>query len=239
MMNNQRIICIIPAFNEQGKTVKVVENMPLVVDEALVVNDGSDDNTRQEIAATNKATILHNEHRQGIGFAIRRGLEYALKKNYDIIVVMAGNGKDNPKEIPRLVAPLVNENYDYVQGSRYLQGGQSGKMPLHRTIVTRVYPFLVRLLYGKKITDATNGFRAYKTSILKDKHVNLYQNWLRECLEYYLSIKVIQLKYKITEVPVSKLYPQDAKYKQYTKVRPSKLFKRLAPLFLLRLGIRK
>ncbi|NQU77295.1 glycosyltransferase family 2 protein [Candidatus Falkowbacteria bacterium] len=240
MLKNYRIITIIPSYNEQGKTVKVVEKMPLnIVDEVLVINDGSSDNTRQEIEKTGKATIIQNEKQMGIGFAIRRGLEYALKKNYDIIVVMAGNGKDNPSEIPRLVKPIVEQDYDYVQGSRYLKGGEYGKMPLHRTIVTRVYPFLVRLLYAKKITDGTNGFRAYKASILKDKRINLHQEWLRECLEYYLSIKVIQLKYKITEAPVSKLYPQGLKYKQYSKVKPSRFIKRLKPLFFLRFGIKK
>jgi len=240
MLKNHRIICIIPSFNEQGKTKKVTDNMPLdVVDETLVVNDGSSDNTCQEIQESKKATVLHNEKRMGIGFAIRRGLEYALKNNYDIIVVMAGNGKDNPKEIPRLIEPIVERNYDYVQGSRYLPGGEYGKMPFHRTIVTRVYPLLVRLLYFKKITDGTNGFRAYKASILKDKRINLYQEWLRECLEYYLSIKVIQLKYKITEAPVSKFYPQGVKYNQYSKVKPARFIKRLKPLFFLRFGIKK
>jgi len=241
MLNNKKIIAVIPAYNEGEKTAKVVEKFPNgIVDEILVVNDGSEDNTREAVKLTGRATLLHSEKRQGIGFAIRKGLDYALANNFDIIVVMAGNGKDNPEEIPKLLKPIIEENYDYVQGSRYLEGGQYGKMPFHRFIMTKAYSFFVRLFYGKKITDGTNGFRAYKTNILKDERINLYQDWLKETLEYYLSMKVLLLNYRVAEVPVTKLYPEGVRYKQYTKVKPfSGWFKRLGPLFLLRLGIRK
>ncbi len=241
MLNNKKIIAILPAYNEGERTAKVVEKFPDgIVDEILVVNDGSEDNTCQAVELTGQATVLRSEKRQGIGFAVRRGLDYALANNFDIIVVMAGNGKDNPEEIPKLLEPIVENDYDYVQGSRYLEGGQYGKMPLHRLIMTKIYSFFVRFLYGKKITDGTNGFRAYKASILKDERINLHQDWLRENLEYYLSIKVLLLNYRVTEVPVTKLYPEGAKYKQYTKVKPfSGWLKRLAPLFLLRFGIKK
>ena len=241
MLNNKKIIAILPAYNEGERTAKVVEKFPDgIVDEILVVNDGSQDETAEAVRATGRATILRNEQKQGIGFAIRQGWEYALKNNYDIIVVMAGNGKDNPEEIPKLLKPIIEDNYDYVQGSRYLKGGDYGKMPFQRLIMTKVYSFFVRLLYGKKITDGTNGFRAYKAGILNDSRINLYQEWLREPMEYYLSIKVLLLNYKVAEAPVAKLYPEGAKYKQYTKVKPfSGWLKRLMPLFLLRLGIKK
>lgn len=241
MIQNKKIIAIIPAYNEGERTAQVVEKFPAgLVDEILVVNDGSEDNTRQAIEATGRTTLLDNPTKQGIGFAIRQGLEYALKNNYDIIVVLAGNSKDNPQEIPKLIKPIVEDNYDYVQGSRYLKGGEYGQMPFQRLVMTKIYSFFVGLLYGQKITDGTNGFRAYKTSILKDKRINLEQDWLKEPLEYYLSIKVLLLKYKVTEVPVTKLYPLGASYKEYTKVKPfSGWLKRLKPLFLLRLGIKK
>jgi len=241
MYKNSKIALVIPAFNEKKKTSRILPQVPLdIVDEIVVVNDGSDDETRQAVEETGRATVLHNETRQGIGFAIRRALEYAREKNYDIIVVMAGNGKDDPRQIPRLLNPIVNEDFDYVQGSRYLKGGERGKMPMHRLLFTHMYSFAVRLLYRYELTDGTNGFRAYKASILGDPEINLYQSWLRESLEYYLSLKVLLLKYKVTEVPVTKLYPQEAAYHQYTKVKPfTGWLKRLKPLFLLRLGLKK
>ncbi|MFH1611659.1 MAG: glycosyltransferase family 2 protein [bacterium] len=241
MSYKTKIIAILPAYNEGDKTANVVAKFSDgVVDEILVVNDGSEDNTCQAIEAVGRATILHNPQRQGIGFAIRSGWEYAIKNNFDIVVVMAGNGKDNPKEIPKLLRPIIENDVDYVQGSRYLQGGEYGKMPIHRFLFTRGYSFLIRLFYGAKITDGSNGFRAYKTNILKDPKINLYQDWLKETMEYYLSMKVLLLNYKVAEAPVTKLYPQGVSYKQYTKIKPfSGWMKRLKPLFLLRLGIKK
>lgn len=241
MYKNYKIAVVIPAYNERNKTAEVVKKIPFdLIDEVVVVNDGSQDDTKKAVEATGRATILHSKTRQGIGFAIRKGLRYAQNKNYQVVVVMAGNGKDNPDEIKKLIEPIINDGVDYVQGSRYLKGGEHGKMPYHRLLFTKLYTWAIRILYGQKVTDGTNGFRAYKLNILDDPGINLNQEWLREPLEYYLSIKVLLLDYKVREVPVTKLYPQKVIYSQYTKVTPFiGWFKRLKPLFLLRLGLKK
>jgi dolichol-phosphate mannosyltransferase len=231
---SEKVVVIIPAFNEQGKTVKVVEAIPRdVVDEVVVINDGSTDLTPQEVARAG-ARVLHHEKRMGIGAAIRTGIKFAIENHFTVIVVMAGNGKDDPKQIPLLIDPIINANYDYIQGSRYLKGGYYGKMPLHRLLFTKIYSFSVRIFTGFNLTDGTNGFRAYRTAIFRDKRINLWQNWLDESLEYYLSIKVIQLGLHIKEVPVTKTYPPNLPYSQYTKVKPFiGWWQRLKPLFYL------
>lgn len=236
----QKIIAVIPAFNESGKTVSVVERIPKdIIREILVIDDGSTDETPREVKAAG-ATVISHENRKGIGVAIRTGLEYALKNNYDVVVVMAGNGKDNPAEIAKLIKPLIDNECDFVQGSRYIAGGEKGKMPLHRLLFTQWYSCAVRLATGRRITDATNGFRAYKTGIVSDTRINLYQGWLTEPLEYYLLLKVLKLGFRFKEVPVSKIYPQNAAYGQYTKVRPFVgWWLRLKPLVYLTLGIKK
>lgn len=235
-----KIAALIPVFNEENKINRVVSNVPKeLVDEIVVIDDGSTDGTTKRLREGN-ITVLSHCTRLGIGAAIRTGLDYAQKNNFDVIVVMAGNDKDNPAQIDRLLYPIINEGYDYVQGSRYLPGGEYGEMPLHRKLFTRLYSYAVKALTGYNITDGTNGFRAYKAEILEDKRINLSQSWLDEALEYYLSIKVILLNYKIKEVPVTKLYPQTKSYQAYTKVKPfSGWWKRLRPLFYLTLGIKK
>jgi len=67
-------------------------------------------------------TIIENPVRKGIGHAIRQGYSYALANGYELLVVMAGNGKDDPREIPRLTTPILKQGFDYVQGSRYVRG---------------------------------------------------------------------------------------------------------------------
>lgn len=235
-----KIIVIIPAFNETHKIKRVVEKIPKdKVTEILVIDDGSTDGSCNDLPSLG-ASIIRHKTRQGIGVAIRDGLKYALENKYEIAVVMAGNDKDKPTEIPILVKPIINGEADYVQGSRYLQGGKFGKMPKHRLLFTKLYSLSVSIFTFTKVTDGTNGFRAYKIDILKDKRINIFQDWLKDSMEYYLSIKILKLGYKYKEVSVTKLYPQGVGYKYYTKVKPfSGWIERLKPLFLLTLGIRK
>jgi dolichol-phosphate mannosyltransferase len=176
----------------------------------------------------------------GVGAAIRTGLKYGVEKGYDVMVVMAGNDKDDPSEIPKLVAPILERDADYVQGSRYARGGAYGKMPLHRTVLTRAYPWLVRVVTGFPITDATNGFRAISAKFLKDPRVNMDQVWLdRGELEYYLQLKALMLGFKFEEVAVTKIYPDLSAYKNYTKIRPVyDWLRNLRPIFYLTLGIK-
>ncbi|MDX6770687.1 MAG: glycosyltransferase family 2 protein [Elusimicrobiota bacterium] len=233
-----RIVAIAPVFNEVGKIGRAVAKVPRpFVEEVVVVSDASDDGSDED-ARAHGATVLRHERTLGVGAAIRTGLKYGLEKGYDALVVMAGNDKDDPTEIPKLVAPVLERGVDYVQGSRYAKGGEYGKMPLHRSILTRAYPWLVRLVTGFPITDATNGFRAHSPRFLKDPRVNMDQEWLdRGELEYYLQLKALTLGFKVEEVPVRKIYPDLSAYKNYTKIRPVYDWVRnLRPIFWLTIG---
>lgn len=220
LKDGRKVISIAPAYNEETRVAKALTGMPPVVDCALVVDDGSTDRTA-EVARAHGATVISLPQHTNLDNALRTGFKYALDNRFDIIVVMAGNGKDTPTEIPRLLAPLEEGRADYVQGSRYLPGGNPGIMPRHRAFATRLYPWLLRLYPGFPATDGTNGFRAYKADILRDPRIGIYQPWLcRTSVEFYLSIKVMLLGYRVVEVPVSKIYPQTTDYKNYTKVKP-------------------
>jgi dolichol-phosphate mannosyltransferase len=235
-----RIVAIAPAYNEKGKIGRVVAKVPrAAAAEVVVVSDASDDGTDDEARAAG-ATVLRHATTLGVGAAIRTGLKYGIEKGYDVMVVMAGNDKDDPAEIPKLVAPVLERGADYVQGSRYARGGAYGRMPLHRTVLTRAYPWLVRVVTGFPITDATNGFRAISAKFLKDPRVNMDQGWLdRGELEYYLQLKALMLGFKFEEVPVTKIYPDLSAYKNYTKIRPvTDWIRNLRPIFYLTFGIK-
>ncbi len=185
------------------------------------------------------AHIIGSHVRRGIGSAIRDGLEYALENKYDIAIILAGNGKDQPNEINRLVMPLVVEGYDYVQGSRFLPGGRHVKNPFFRRMFSRLFPFLWTLLTKKKCTDVTNGFRAYKLSLFNDPRIDINQCWLDHYeLEYYLHYKVLTLGYRVKEVPISKIYPFSYKG-GYSNISPFRdWWQIVGPLLYLKMGIR-
>jgi dolichol-phosphate mannosyltransferase len=183
--------------------------------------------------------IIKNRERSGVGHSIRQGLEYLVESGHEVGVVMAGNGKDDPEQIPRVMRPVLDGEADYVQGSRYLLGGRYERMPLVRRVFNRLYPYLWSLLTDNRCTDVTNGFRCYRLDILKDRRINLNQSWLEGySLEYYLNYKVLALRYRMKEVPVSKIYPYGHKG-GYSKIQPlHDWWPIISPLVLLFLGVR-
>jgi dolichol-phosphate mannosyltransferase len=174
-----------------------------------------------------------------VGAAIRQGFDYALKKEYQYVVVIAGNNKDEPNEIPNLLEPLEKDGFDFIQGSRFLGGTKNfGHMPFYRKIATRVHPVFFSMFTGKWVTESTNGFRAMKAAVLKDERINLKQGWLDQYeLEPYLYYKAVVLGYKTGEVACTKIYPP--KKIGYTKMKPlTGWWSILRPLFLLKLRMR-
>ncbi|MFH1996608.1 MAG: glycosyltransferase family 2 protein [Candidatus Omnitrophota bacterium] len=235
-----KILALFPAFNEEKKIGKAISSIPEgVVSEIVVVDDGSTDETAR-VARETGATVVANATRLGVGSSIRKGIDYARKNGFSIIVILAGNGKDDGRQIPLLTKQISDNGYDFVQGSRYLKGGHFGRMPLYRQVATRyIHPLLLSFVSGKRITDSTNGFRAIRLRIFDDTRIDKDQRWLDNYeLEVYLLYKVIKLGYKVTEAPVSKIYPP--KSLGYTKMKPiTGWWSILRPIFLLWLGIKK
>jgi dolichol-phosphate mannosyltransferase len=239
-------LAIIPIYGEASSIGKVLERFETgFVDEICLVADKPSPSTldrvekaRQEISVP--IHLIHNPERKGIGYAIRQGYSHALENKFDLIVVMAGNGKDDPKEIPRLTTPILKEGLDYVQGSRFLPGGRRQKNPFLRSIFTRLFPMVWTSMTGVHCTEVTNGFRAYKSSILDDPRINVWQSWLDNYeLEYYLHYKALTLGYKFAERPVSKDYTEIRKGK-YSHISPLRdWWQIVGPVFLLKLGVKK
>jgi dolichol-phosphate mannosyltransferase len=142
----------------------------------------------------------------GVGAALRAGYAYAVRRGYDVAVVMAGNNKDAPEEIPLLLDPIADGRADFVQGSRWLKRGANfGQMPFYRRIATRLHPLLFSLAARRRVTESTNGFRAVRREVLLDPRLNLEQPWLDEYeLEPYLYLRAIQLGWRTAEVPVTR-----------------------------------
>jgi len=240
-----RKIAIIPVYNDIGNIVKVLAKFKdKIVDELCIVADCATKDDLDEIGKITAkigtpAHVISNGERNGVGYAIKKGIEYALDNGYDVAVVMAGNNKDDPIEIPRLLKPILKEDYDYVQGSRFLPGGKRVRNPILRGFFSRLYPFIWTLFTNVRCTDVTNGFRAYRLSIFSDKRVNIWQSWLDSYqLEYYVHYKALTLGYKIKEVPVSKTYPYRHKG-GYSKIFPPRdWWKIIGPLIYLKFGVK-
>lgn len=237
---NDRILAVLCAYNEGNKIGKALERFDRpYVTEVIVIDDGSTDATSR-VALGKGVKVIKHDQRRGAGAAIKTAIKYARENRFDILVILAGNDKDRPEEIPCLLKPIIEEGYDFVQGSRYLKGGSYGNMPFYRQIATRfMHPLLFSLVTGRWITDSTNGFRAIRLSIFDDRRINIHQDWLDKYeLEPYIFYKAIKLSYKVKEVPVTKIYPP--KELGYTKMKPiTGWWSIIRPSIYLALGIKK
>lgn len=240
-MTPDKILAVVVCYNTAESTGITLSKFPAERRyDILVINDGSTDTTREMIKKYNYKTIEHDNNK-GVGAAIKTGVKYAIENDYRVIVVLAGNNKDNPTEISRLMDPIVSEDYDYIQGSRFVPGGRWDNLPLFRFIMVKIHALLFSVLTGRRCTDALNGFRAYKLSIFNDRRINIWQDWLdRYELETYLHYKVLRHGYRFKEVPVSKIYPKNWRRIKYTHIRPIvDWWSILKPLFLIKTGMKK
>ena len=238
--SGHRVIGMFPFCDEREKLSLLVTKLrPGVVDKWMPVDDGSTDGG-SELLRQHGIEPLTQPARQGIGAAIKAVVRYARANGYDILVVMAGNNKDDPAEIPRLLEPILEHGVDYVQGSRFLEGGSSPHLPPFRRIAIRMLSLLFRLYSGRRCTDLTNGFRAYRLALFDDARIDIEQEWLDDYeYEYYVHWKAYTLGYKVAEVPVTKTYP-GVRGVEYSKIKPViGWWHMLRPFILLALGIKK
>src|SRR5438132_3974799 len=226
-------------YNEGRKIQRTLARHPAVrAYDLLVVDDGSNDRALDEVPPG--VIVLRNRTNIGIGASMKLVFEYAIEHGYDVLVIQAGNDKDDPLQIPALLAPIAADAADFVQGSRYLHGGGFGNMPRYRVLGTRVvHPLLFSLAARKRVTESTNGFRAFRVAILRDPRIDWRQAWLdRYDLEPYLLLKAIRLGYRHCEVPVTKTYPSHEL--GHTNMRPFvDWWSIIRPIVFLGFGIRQ
>ena len=233
------VAVIIPALNEAGKIGRVLDKLPRDGRfEAIVVDDGSTDGTGDEARAHGAAVVVRHEQRGGVGAAIRDGWQEGLARNRRYLALLSGDDQHEPAELVRALESLERAGADYAQGSRWRKGGRVEGPIGHRSFGTRLYSVVFSVLALRRITDATNGFRIFRGSILRDPKIDLNQEWLTSYdLEPYVLYKAIRRGYKVIEVPCTVRYHER---EGYTKMRGLKDWWRLfRPAILLRTGVKR
>ncbi|WP_026464894.1 glycosyltransferase family 2 protein [Adhaeribacter aquaticus] len=192
---------IIPAYNEEKSIQKVIADIPAgLVADIIVVDNNSTDNTFEE-AKRAGATVI-KENKQGYGQACLTGIAFALAKpadqKPDILVFLDGDYSDHPEEIPKLLSPILNNQADFVIGSRALGNREPGAMLPQQIFGNWLATTLLRLFYGASFTDL-GPFRAIKTDkLVQLKMQDQTYGWTVE-----MQLKAAKYKLISTEVPVT------------------------------------
>ena len=189
---------IIPAYNEADSIAKVIKDIPNNVEEVIVVSNNSTDDTEAN-AQQAGATVL-SEPRKGYGYACLKGMHYIAKQKRqpDIIVFLDGDYSDYPEELTKIVAPILNEDLDFVIGARVKRLREQGAMTPQQIFGNWLACVLMKLMFGAKFTDL-GPFRAikYDKLLALDMEDKTY-GWTVE-----MQLKALKQKLSYTEIPVN------------------------------------
>lgn len=188
---------IIPAFNEEKAIAKVIAEIPKSVDEIIVISNNSTDKT-EAVAQKAGATVL-SEIRKGYGYACLKGMEYIGRQENepDIVVFLDGDYSDYPEELIKLIAPILNDNIDFVIGARVQSLRESGSMTPQQVFGNWLATFLMRVFFKAKFSDL-GPFRAIKyKKLLRLQMQDKTYGWTVE-----MQLKVLKQKMSYVEIPV-------------------------------------
>lgn len=196
---SKNIKVIIPAFNEEDAIGKVITEIPEFVSEIIVVNNNSTDNTA-DVAKAASATVLF-ESNAGYGYACLKGMEYIARltpeQQPDIVVFLDGDYSDYPSELTRIVAPILEDDIDFVVGARVKELRENGSMTLPQRFGNGLATKLMKLFFNSTFTDL-GPFRAIKyEKLLALQMEDKTYGWTVE-----MQLKVLKKKYSYVEIPV-------------------------------------
>ncbi len=199
-----KVVVAIPCFNEERCIGSIVVKAKKFADSVLVIDDGSTDATA-EIAAGAGATVHQHGQNRGYGAAIRSALEKGKQLGADVLVILDGDGQHDPRDIPKVIKPLLDGEADVVIGSRFL--GAAKKPPFYRRLGQRALTAITNVGSGQKISDSQSGFRAYSAKALKE--LDLAEDGMAVSSEIQFAIGRRGLK--VAEVPIDVSYTGSAK----------------------------
>ncbi len=199
-------LVVIPAFNEGSVILDVLKKVPREVLgfklETLVINDGSVDNT-EELLKNSKVNFVSHPINRGLGAALGTGFEYAREKKYDFLVTLDSDGQHDPKEMQRLVKPVVMQEADFIIGTRVQKKG----MPKTRKMLAFLASLATWTLTGVWTSDSQSGYRAFSKNainkiLIEVDRMEVASDFFRQSKEKGLkfqevSIKPIYTKYSL------------------------------------------
>ena len=181
----------------------------------IIICDGDSTDGSMEIEGLKKLgvnTLLVKKDFGKQGAQLRMGFWFALERGYQGIITIDGNNKDSIESVPLFIDKLEN-GYDFVQGSRYLKGGQAINTPLIRHLAVKfIHSPFISATAKHRFTDSTNAFRCYSKKYLTHPDVQPFRDiFVTYELLAYLSVRASQLGLKVDEVPVTRSYPRNEK----------------------------
>lgn len=205
-MNKPKVIAVMPAFNAQDTLTQTVKDIPHgVVDEIILVDDGSTDNTVKIAKSLELKVIKHNAN-LGYGANQKTCYKYALNRGADIVVMIHPDYQYDSSLIDELIRPVKQKRFDIMFGSRIRTRKEAlaGGMPLIKYILNRIFALIENIVLGVNFTEHFSGFRAYSAGVLKNLPFEKFSNDF--VFDQQFMVAAILKGYSIAEYPVPVRY---------------------------------
>ncbi|GAA4488637.1 polyprenol monophosphomannose synthase [Rhodococcus olei] len=202
-------LVIIPTYNERENIGLIIGRLhaALPATHVLVADDGSPDGTGEivdKLAADDpdgRIHVLHRTEKNGLGAAYIAGFQWALERDYQVVVEMDADGSHAPEQLHRLL-DKIDAGADVVAGSRYVPGGSVVNWPRRREILSRGGNIYSQLALGVKIKDITGGYRAYRRVVLETLDLGAIES-AGYCFQIDMGWRALQAGFTMVEVPIT------------------------------------
>ena len=205
MFRDLQIAVVIPAYNERAKIADTVASVPSWIDDVIVVDDASRDDTANIAARDRRAIVIRHTENVGVGGAIATGYRRALAQQADVAVVMAGDGQMDPGDLPALLAPIADGTADYVKGNRFKHPAIWREMPPSRIVGNVLLSAATRVTSGyRHVFDSQCGYTAIHRRALAA--IDLDVLWTRYGYPNDLLSRLHVAGVRVVDVPVRPIY---------------------------------
>lgn len=210
MLNNKKIIVVLPAYNASKTLEKTYREIPFdIVDDVVLVDDYSRDNTANVARELGITHVIRHEQNKGYGGNQKSCYTMALSLDADIVIMLHPDYQYTPLLIPSIASIIANDLYPVVLASRILgKGALKGGMPLYKYIANRALTFIQNLLVGYKLSEYHTGYRAFSREVLEG--INFENNSDDFVFDNQMLSQIIYAGYDIGEVTCPTKYFEEA-----------------------------
>jgi glycosyltransferase involved in cell wall biosynthesis len=210
MINGRSVLVVMPAYNAARTVCETWEAIPAdAVDEILLVDDGSSDDTI-EVARQLSINTISLPHNVGYGGNQKVCYLEALRVGADVVVMLHPDGQYDPALLPQLVAPIADKEADLVLGSRMMDpgGARAGGMPLYRYVANKALTEIENVALARNFSELHTGYRAYSRQFLET--IPFMRNSDNFVFDTQVIAQAIAFDQRVVEVPIHTRYHADA-----------------------------
>lgn len=215
MYRNRKVGVVVPAYNEESQIAMVIDTMPEFIDCIVIINDCSTDKTSNTVQShplfgRERIHLIEHSHNQGVGGAIATGYKWCRNQGFDIAVVMAGDGQMDPKDLPAILDPVVDDYADYTKGNRLVTGEAFTKIPKIRFFGNAILSLLTKIASGYwHVADSQTGYTAINLKALQA--IDWDGMYKRYGQPNDLLVKLNVAGMRVIDVPIEPVYGQGEK----------------------------